>query len=82
MADSPVWEAADVQLHTADNESFATVSESPVQGAMYYSQAMHPFWKGDYASADQLLSLASIEDPQNVLYRYWRVIGELARGDQ
>lgn len=82
MADSPVWEAADVQLHTADNESFATVSESPVQGAMYYSQAMHPFWKGDYASADHLLSLASIEDPQNVLYRYWRVIGELARGDQ
>lgn len=82
MGNDPVWEEADVQLFTADSESFATVPESPAQGAMYYSQAMHPFWKGDYATADQLLALASIEDPRNVIYRYWRVIGELARGDQ
>jgi hypothetical protein len=43
---------------------------------------MNHFWNMNYADADQLLALASIEDPKNVVYRYWRVIGELARNDQ
>jgi hypothetical protein len=36
----------------------------------------------DYDASDRLLALASTEDPLNVVYRYWRVIGDLAEGDQ
>jgi hypothetical protein len=82
MKDDPAWEAADVQLLTADRDELAVVPESPAIGARYYSEAMHHFWKMDYEAADRLLALASVEDPLNLVYRYWRVIGDLAEGDQ
>jgi len=82
MKDDPAWDAANVQLLTADRDELAVVPESPAMGARYYSEAMHHFWKRDYDTADRLLALASIEDPLNLVYRYWRVIGDLAEGDQ
>jgi hypothetical protein len=82
MKHDPVWEVADVQLLTADRDELAVVPEAPAIGARYYSEAMHHFWKMDYEAADRLLALASVEDPLNLVYRYWRVIGDLAEGDQ
>ena len=82
MKDDPAWEAANVQLLTDDRDELAVVLESPAIGARYYSEAMHHFWKRDYETADRLLALASIENPLNLVYRYWRVIGDLAEGDQ
>lgn len=82
MKQNSAWDSADVQLQTTDSASLVVTKESPETAAMYYSQAMHHFWKGDYSAADQLLALAAIEDPQNVVYRYWRVLGELSQGDQ
>jgi hypothetical protein len=82
MAEQPAWKAADVQLQTAGDDGLVVVPPSPQQAAIYYGQAMHHFWNMNYAEADRLLALASIEDPKNVVYRYWRVIGELARNDQ
>jgi hypothetical protein len=43
---------------------------------------MHHFWAGDYAGADLRLAVASLNDPDNIVYRYWRVIGGLATGDE
>jgi hypothetical protein len=82
MAEQPAWDAADVQLTTAGDDGLVVVPPSPQQASIYYGQAMNHFWNMNYADADQLLALASIEDPKNVVYRYWRVIGELARNDQ
>ena len=82
MKDDPAWEAANVQLLTDDRDELVVVLESPAIGARYYSEAMHHFWKRDYETADRLLALASIENPLNLVYRYWRVIGDLAEGDQ
>jgi hypothetical protein len=81
MGRDPVWEAAGVQLQTPRDDGLVVVPESPRQAAVYYSQAMHHFWKMEYDEADRLLSLATVEDPKNVVYRYWRVLGELSRGD-
>ncbi len=82
MKEDPSWDAADVHLLTGDRDELAVVPESPTTGARYYSEAMHHFWKMDYDASDRLLALASTEDPLNVVYRYWRVIGDLAEGDQ
>jgi hypothetical protein len=82
MQDDAAWDAAGVQLWTAGREELEAVPASLSTGARYYSEAMHHFWKMDYATSDRLLALAAIEDPQNVVYRYWRVIGDLAEGDQ
>jgi len=81
MARDPAWEAAGVQLQIPRDDGLRVVAESPGQAAMYYSEAMHHFWKMEYDEADRLLALAAIEDPRNVVYRYWRVIGELSEGD-
>jgi hypothetical protein len=82
MKNDPVWDRAGVQLLTAGHDRLVVVPDSPATGARYYSAAMHHFWKKDYESADRLLALASVEDPRNVVYRYWRVIGDLAEGEQ
>ena len=79
MHDDMVWDASGVQLFTADL-GLTVALESPALGAHCYSEAMHHFWKMDYEASDHLLALASIEDPLNVVYRYWRVIGDLAKG--
>lgn len=79
MHEHPEWESAGVQLHTR-SDRLVVVSESPIQGTFYFTQAMHHFWKGNYDTADDLLALASLEDPNNVVYRYFRVIGEFAQG--
>ena len=81
MAMDPIWESAGVQVQTPRDDGLEVVNESPGQAAVYYSEAMHHFWKREYEEADRLLALASVEDPKNVVYRYWRVIGELSRGD-
>jgi hypothetical protein len=49
--------------------------------AHYFSEGMHRFWRGDYKGADDALALATLEWPDNVVYRYWRVLAELASGD-
>lgn len=82
MARSSVWDDAGIHLNDAKVDGFKAVLGSPIQGKVFYAEAMRYFWKGDYVSADKWLSRASIEDPQNVIYRYWRVIGELAVGQQ
>jgi hypothetical protein len=82
MAQSTSWEAAGVQLNTADEGNFTITQGSPEQAAIAYAEAMRYFWKGNYESADEWLSIASIEDPRRLIYRYWRIIGELAVGKQ
>lgn len=82
MNKDAVWELADIQLQDAGRDELVISPASPAQAANYYSEAMHHFWKMDYRLADRMLALASLEDPTNVVYRYWRVIGDLAEGNQ
>lgn len=82
MQEVVAWQAASAKLQTANREDLVVVPESPDLAARYYGEAMHHFYAREYEAADKLLALASIEDPRNVLYRYWRVIGKLAGGDQ
>jgi hypothetical protein len=82
MQQDAAWQVASAKLQTANREDLVVVPESPDIAARYYGEAMHHFYARDYEAADKLLALASIEDPRNILYRYWRVIGKLAGGDQ
>jgi hypothetical protein len=81
MGRDPSWNAANAVLQTAGREDLAVTVPSPPLAASYYGQAMNYFYTSNYAEADKLLALASIEDPNNVVYRYWRVLGLMARGD-
>lgn len=81
MAKDPVWQAARVGVLDTERNALAVVLPNLALGATYYSEAMHKFWKHDYAGAGEALALASLEDPENVVYRYWRVLCELGVGD-
>jgi hypothetical protein len=61
--------------------ALAVAAPNPAMAAHYFSEGMHRFWKGDYQGADDALALATLEWPDNVVYRYWRVLAELASGD-
>jgi hypothetical protein len=82
MAENPVWQEARVGVLDTERGALAIVPPNLASASAYYSEAMHRFWHHDYIGANQWLALASLEDPANVVYRYWRVLCELALGDQ
>jgi hypothetical protein len=81
LAADPAWSATRAGVSVECDRTLAVVPPEPTIAARQYSDAMHHFWAGDYAGADQRLAMASLEDPANIVYRYWRVIGGLAAGD-
>lgn len=82
MSRDPAWQAAGVGVSPQCAETLAVVSPNPARAAFHYSDAMHHFWARDYGNADRLLAAASLDDPSNLVYRYWRVLGGLASGDE
>lgn len=80
MRQDSSWESASAVLQTANREDLAVTTPSPLLAGRYYGEAMKLFYAGNYESADKWLALASVEDPTNVVYRYWRVLGLMARG--
>lgn len=82
MAQDPAWQAARVGVAPESAKTLVEVTPDPRLSAFHYSDAMHRFWARDYAEADRLLALASLDDPDNLVYRYWRVLAGLAAGDE
>lgn len=82
MAAEPAWAVNAVGMSATPSGSLNLVAPNPGFGAHHFSEAMERFWNGDYRGANQVLRLASLEWPDNVVYRYWRVLAELAAGDQ
>lgn len=82
LAADPVWAATRAGVSVESAKTLVEVPPDPAMAAFHYSDAMHHFWAGDYAGADRRLAIASLEDPANLVYRYWRVIGGLASGDE
>lgn len=78
----PVWAETRAGVSVESARTLAVVTPNPAVAAVHYSDAMHHFWAGDYAGADQRLAIASLDDPANIVFRYWRVIGGLASGDE
>lgn len=78
----PVWAATRVGISVGCAKSLVVVPPNADTAAVHYADAMHYFWAGDYANADRRLAVASLDDPDNIVYRYWRVIGGLASGDE
>ncbi len=81
MARDPAWQAAGVGVSPQCADTLAVVAPNPARAAFHYSDAMHHFWARDYGNADRLLAAASLDDPPNLVYRYWRVLAGLASGD-
>jgi hypothetical protein len=82
LAADPVWDATRAGVSAESAKTLVVVAPDAAMAASQYSDAMHHFWAGDYAGADRRLAMASLDDPANIVYRYWRVIGALAAGDQ
>ena len=82
MRQDLAWEAASAVVQTANRDDLSVILPAPDLAARYYGEAMKLFYAHNYESADKLLALASTEDPRNVVYRYWRVLGLMARGDE
>ena len=77
MAQSARWRDSGLVLERAP-QGLAVQSGSEAAEITYYCYALESFWKRDYQQADYYFALANLEDPQNYLYGYWRVIAELA----
>jgi hypothetical protein len=82
LSRDPVWDATQAGVSVESAKTLRLVPPNPAIAATQYSDAMHHFWAGDYAGADLRLAVASLNDPDNIVYRYWRVIGGLATGDE
>lgn len=82
MAAEPAWASNDVGMPAKAPTELKLVAPNPGFGAYHFSEAMRRFWNSDYRGASDMLRLASLEWPDNVVYRYWRVLAELADGDQ
>lgn len=82
LAADPIWAATRTTVSPESGETLVAIPPNPAMAATQYSDAMHLFWAGDYAGADRRLAIASLDDPSNIVYRYWRVIGALASGDE
>lgn len=80
MASDPAWAGNMVGMEAATK--LVLVGPNPGVASHHFSEGMKRFWDGDYRGADEILRLASLESPDNVVYRYWRVLAELADGDQ
>jgi hypothetical protein len=82
LSRDPAWDATQAGVSVESAKTLRLVPPDPAIAATEYSDAMHHFWAGDYAGADVRLAVASLNDPDNIVYRYWRVIGGLATGDE
>jgi len=82
MAAEPAWAINGVETTAKASSELKLFAPNPGYAAHHFSEAMKRFWNGDYRSASQVLRLASLEWPDNVVYRYWRVLAELADGNQ
>lgn len=82
MKSQPAWRQHGIGILENDTSQFVVIDPNPAVAAHHYSEALHLFWQGDYPGADHRLSLASLDAPDNLVYRYWRVIAELAAGDE
>jgi hypothetical protein len=82
MKSQPEWGKQGVGVFENATGELDIDRPNPAVAAHYFSNAMHMFWQGDYRGADDTLALASLDAPDNVVYRYWRVIAELAEGNQ
>lgn len=82
MAAEPAWAASAVGMSAKASGELEIVAPNPGYAAHHFSEAMKRFWKGDYRGASDVLRLASLDWPDNLVYRYWRVLAELADGDQ
>jgi hypothetical protein len=82
MQSQSQWARRDIGGIADGEGELVVVKRNPAVAAGYFARAMHQFWQGDYRGASQALALASLEAPDNLEYRYWRAIAELAQGDQ
>ncbi len=82
MAAEPAWAVNGVGMSAKASRELEFVAPNPGYAAHHFSEAMKRFWNGDYRGASDELRLASLDWPDNMVYRYWRVLAELADGDQ
>jgi hypothetical protein len=82
MAAEPAWVGNGVEMAAKASGELKLVAPNPGYAAHHFSEAMRRFWKADYRGASDELRLASLDWPDNMVYRYWRVLAELADGDQ
>lgn len=80
MAQSARWRDSGLTLER-DPQGLAVLYGSEADELVYYCYALESFWKRDYQQADYYFALANLEDPQNYLYGYWRVIAEIASNE-
>lgn len=82
MAAKTAWVGNGVGMAAKASGELELVAPNPGYAAHHFSEAMKRFWSGDYRGASDMLRLASLDWPDNIVYRYWRVLAELAGGDQ
>ncbi|HEV7225429.1 MAG TPA: hypothetical protein VGN42_22170, partial [Pirellulales bacterium] len=57
------------------------VEPSEANGRWFYAAGLNHFWRGEYAQAAQSFRQAALESPRKLQYQYWRVLSDLALGD-
>jgi hypothetical protein len=82
MQADPAWARHGVRVLGDLKGDLAVVASNPIAAAQYFSAASHAFWGRNYRAADEALALATLDWPDNLIYRYWRVLCQLAEGDQ
>jgi hypothetical protein len=82
MQADPVWARHGVRVLGDRRGDLAVVAPNPLTAGQYFSAASHAFWSRNYRAADEALALATLDWPDNLVYRYWRVLCQLAEGDQ
>jgi hypothetical protein len=82
MAEDPAWQSARVGVSSDCAKTLIERKPDADLAATCYGDAIQRFWARDYAEADRLLALASLDAPANITYRYWRVLAGLASGNE
>lgn len=77
MAALPYWQDARHSVFvTFDTLRLATPSEA--LAARFYAMGLDAFWEGDLTTANAAFTRAVAEQPDSLIYRYWRVVAHLA----
>lgn len=75
---SEEWSKGGITIAAPSAVGLVSVKPNHEMAAQYYSDALKAFWENRYFEAGENLALASLEHPDNLSYRYWRILTELA----
>ncbi len=75
----PAWETP-VPDFAMQTQAMQALKPSIERGRMLFSEGYEMFWQGRYEAAREAFNQATLEDPEALSYRYWRILSEIQFG--